>query len=72
MWEEKIHKSRMESTLGGSSYFNKPGNGTAFSSTIINQGRSRGSSARRYKGGSTLMSKTAHNNIFGKQKNSSF
>ena len=61
VWEEKVHNSRMESTLGGSSYFVKAGgNGSAFTSTIMNQSRMRGSSARRYKGGSTLMSKTAN------------
>ena len=71
VWEEKLHKSRMESTLGGSSYFNKYAGGSAFTSTIMQAGRLRGQSARRYKGGSTLMSKTGNKEVFGK-KNSSF
>ena len=67
IWEEKLHKSRMESTLLGPGKFGQSiMRDSAFNSTT----RSRGiGSARRYQG-STLMNKTG--NMAFNKKNSSF
>jgi hypothetical protein len=69
--EEKAHKDKMEATLMMlPSQFGKPsiGAASAFNSTHRGGGMT---SARRYYAGSTLMSKTAHQNVFQK-KTSSF
>ena len=70
IWEEKVHKCRMESTLTGPI---KARSGLApFNSTMLSvKNRGTVSSARRYNGPPALMSKTANQHLYQK-KNSSF
>lgn len=64
VWEEKVHKNKMEATLMmlPPQYGKAPmGASSAFNSTHRGGGMT---SSRRYHAGSTLMSKTAHQNVF--------